>query len=93
MLLSLTSFQRENATRGKENKMSLSIKYIDAILRFIVKEVPEVDRESRTTKCDFPAPAPPIHFSFTLSATRKIGKVAGARGSGRERKVSLIRGF
>lgn len=32
-------FNEENVTRGKENKMDLSIKYIGAILRFIVKRV------------------------------------------------------
>lgn len=66
-------------TRDKENKMDLSIKYIDAILRFIVKRV---SRRITLREMRFPHALARFSYPFFLYSARNTGdrKSSGERG-------------
>lgn len=88
MLLSLTSFHRGNATLGKENKMGLSIKYIDAILRFIVKRVSRWIARGSRYKMRFPRAR--ASYPFFLYSGRNTQDRKSSEG---ERKGSGAKGI
>jgi len=87
MLLSRELSQRRNVTCGKENRMDFSIKYIDAILRFIVKRVSRriMLREMRFLRARFSYPF------FLYSARNTEDQKSGMREKERERERERIR--
>jgi len=87
MLLSRESSQRRNVTCGKENRMDFSIKYIDAILRFIVKRVSRriMLREMRFLRARFSYPF------FLYSARNTEDQKSGMREKEREREREFAR--
>jgi len=88
MLLSRESSQRRNVTCGKENRMDFSIKYIDAILRFIVKRVSRriMLREMRFLRARFSYPF------FLYSARNTEDQKSGMREKEREREFARREG-